>query len=357
MASPQDLPTIAHLGCGGRGSRHLRAIVDPRSQVRLVGVCDQYEPSLRQAQGFLPPRLRLFRDANEMLGALRPTIFSFCTQPQARLPLLDLAIRHGVRAVVYEKPMATTSSEARELVRRARAAGIIAIVSHQHKYAGHWRAVKELIGSGELGRIREIHVAAKGWMLHYATHLIDYAMWLNGGHAPVRMIGFASGRGKLLDDHPSPDYVLGRCEFANGVHGTIECGTLAPDQEPELAPSFWMNAGATVVGTEGVAQILVGSGWQAVTARRGKLGSRAISFDDVVDSIPMYAELADCLADPTREHACRDAVALTGHEAMLAMIASAIERRPLPLPLPQLAYEPLTRLGEVLPAEAAVAAG
>jgi predicted dehydrogenase len=360
MKPSDNRPTIAHLGCGGRGREHLRALIDPRSGVRLVGVCDQHDWALDQARGFLPAEVPVFRDAEAMLRAAKPGIVSFVTPPQARLPLLDLAIRHGARAVVYEKPMSTTLAEARELVARADAAGVLSVVSHQHKYAAHWLAVKGLIDSGELGRVREIQVAAKGWMLHYASHLIDYATWLNGGHAPVRMAGFAGGRGKLDDNHPSPDYVLGRCEFANGVRGIIECGAFAPDQEPELAANFWMNAGATVIGTEGVAQVLVGAGWQAVTARCGRHGSRDISFDGVADSIPLYAELAACLADPARKHSCRSEVALIGHEAMLAMVASAIERRTMPVPLPpQLGYEPLARLAELLPAEplAAAAAG
>lgn len=358
MPVPAIPPTIAQIGTGGRGRQHLQAIVDPRSGVRLVGICDQHAPTLAEAAAVVPPEVPRFQDADAMLRTLRPTVVTFVTQPGARLPLLELAIRHGARAVVFEKPMATTLAEARTVAARARAAGVVAVVSHQHKYAGHWRAVRQLIAAGELGEIRSIDVASKGWLLQYASHLIDYATFLNGGHAPVEVSGFVAGRGQLTDSHPSPEETFGRLRYANGVQGSIACGPSAPDQHPDLATDFWMNAGATVVGSEGVAQVVVGWGWRAVTARGGAQGSRTARFDGVADTIPLYAEVAECLADPTRRHACGSETALIGHEAMLGLVASAIERRALPVPLPaDLGYEPLARLAQVLPAAAGLAQG
>jgi len=132
------------------------------------------------------------------------------------------------------------------------------------------------------------------------------------------------------------------------VRGLIECGTLAPDQDPSLVPDFWMNAGATIIGTEGIAQVLVGRGWRAVTAQHGAIQSDAISFDGVGDTVPYYREIAEWLDDPARPHGCRGEIALIGHETMMGMCASAIERKHLAIPLPDLGYEPLLRLTEVL---------
>ena len=43
----------------------------------------------------------------------------------------------------------------------------------------------------------------------------------------------AAGKRKLADIHPSPDYIGGFVQFANGVRGIYECGAGAPD-EPEV---------------------------------------------------------------------------------------------------------------------------
>lgn len=284
----------------------------------------------------------------------RPDIFSFCTQPDLRLALVELVIGHGVKAIALEKPMANTLAEAREIVAACHEAGVQLIVSHQHKYGGHWQRVKALIDAGELGAIREIHVSSKGWLLHYATHLIDYATWLNGGHFPVRVAAHAHGRGKLKDSHPSPDYLFGRIAFANGVNGTIECGAESADLPPYQAPvetnfDYWMDAGATVLGTDGYAQVIVGHGWRAVTAKSGAIGGTEHRFAPEQDTTPFYLELADCLDDPSRRHTCDGDTALRGHEAMLALCASVVEHRAIALPLQSDPGDVLARLSEVLP--------
>ena len=46
----------------------------------------------------------------------------------------------------------------------------------------------------------------------------------------------AAGRGKLADNHPSPDYITGIIQFAGGLRGQIECGAGAPDV-PEV--DYW----------------------------------------------------------------------------------------------------------------------
>ena len=61
------------------------------------------------------------------------------------------------------------------------------------------------------------------------THLIDYMRWFNGEAEAEWVMAQAAGRGKLADAHPSPDYIAGFIQFANGVRGIVECGAGAPD--------------------------------------------------------------------------------------------------------------------------------
>ncbi len=52
------------------------------------------------------------------------------------------------------------------------------------------------------------------------SHLIDYMRWYNGEAEAEWVMAQAAGRGKLADVHPSPDYIGGFIQFANGVHGS-----------------------------------------------------------------------------------------------------------------------------------------
>ena len=64
----------------------------------------------------------------------------------------------------------------------------------------------------------------------------------------------AAGRGKLADIHPSPDYIAGVVQFANGVRGDLECGAGAPDV-PEV-DYWWRKCRVGAQGTDGFAEVL-----------------------------------------------------------------------------------------------------
>ena len=117
--------------------------------------------------------------------------------------------------------------------RLLREAGVKAVVSHQHRYGEHYQKVKEIIASGALGRVHTVYGHATGWMTHMLSHLIDYTRWYNDYAA--RRVGHGPGGRpeKFADNHPSPDYIAGFVQFANGVRGIVECGAGAPD-EPEV---------------------------------------------------------------------------------------------------------------------------
>jgi predicted dehydrogenase len=330
---------------------HVRALANPLARLNPVALCDQDSSRLANAAAQVPGATT-YADARAMLEAHRPDVFSFVTQPTLRLPLVRLAVEYGVKIISLEKPMALSVTEARELCAAASESGVRLVVCHQHKYGGHWQAVKSLIDRGELGEIQTIHATSRGWLAYYATHLIDYAMWLNGGHEATWAVGHVHGFLEDNGQHPSPDYFMGQAEFANGVRVILECGPLAPDLPPYKNPGlrsgeFWMDAGATVVGTEGTARIVAGKGWSAVTRNSGYIGSEEHRFDGTADTIPYFREIAEWLDDPTRLHSCRAEIALHGFETVAAMCASALERRRVELPLAT-GYDVFERLPDVL---------
>ena len=319
--------TVAIVGCGPRGLAHAKALQETADRFDLVAICDKDAERLQSASAEVGVS-KTYTDADEMLSKERPEVFCFATLPDVRLALVELAAQHGVRAIAYEKPMATSLAEAQQIRDLCRQAGVKTVVSHQHKYGAHWCKVKEIIDSGELGKIHTIHATAKGWLLQYGTHLMDYMMFLNGGHKALWVVGHAQGRGKLDDSHPSPDYAMGQLEFENGVRGIMECGTLAPDLPGDN--SFWLNAGVTVYGSEGYAQVIVGSGWRAAT--NGVLSGEGCF--DVAKDQPLYIrDLADWLDDPSKIHPCNGDVTHHGFEAVMGICLSALDRRMVALPV------------------------
>ena len=171
-----------------------------------------------------------------------------------------------MKLIAYEKPTALSTNEALEMMKLTRAAGVKTVVSHQHRYGEHYKKVKEIIASGAIGRVHTVYGTATGWMMHMLTHLIDYTRWYNDYAEAEWVVGQAHGKSKFADNHPSPDYIGGLIQFANGVRGIVECGDGAPDV-PEVE-YWWRKCRIGAQGSEGFAEVLTGGGWRAVTRQR-----------------------------------------------------------------------------------------
>ncbi len=320
--------SVIVVGMGKRGMHHAAAFnANPKFQV--TGICDIDQKRLDDAAAKLG-NPETGTDAAALARKLHPDVFCFCTMPHLRTPFIDAAIAGGVKLVAFEKPVALTSNELFALRAKLKQAGVKAVVSHQHRYGQHYQKVKEIIASGALGRVHTVYGTATGWMTHMLSHMIDYSCWYND-YAPANWVmAQAAGKVKLADNHPSPDYIGGFVQFANGVRGIYECGAGAPDQ-PEVA-KWWGKNRIGAQGTEGFAEVITNGGWRAVTKSGGyQSGEGAMNYDQ--DMPPYIQEMADWLDNPAKVHQCNLEHAVLGAEIMLAMQRSAVEGGQVALPL------------------------
>ncbi|MCE5325499.1 MAG: Gfo/Idh/MocA family oxidoreductase [Planctomycetaceae bacterium] len=319
------------LGAGARGRAHTLAFLKNADRFDLAAVCDLDTDRMKAMLAGINVSLPIYASADEMLAREKPDVFCFVTPPAIRLELVKLGVRHGVKVIAYEKPMATSLAEAKEICDACDAAGIKHIVCHQHKYGGHWQAVKKIVESGRIGKVRSVHATSKGWFFHYITHLVDYAMWLIDYPKPQWVVGHMHGRGKVADNHPSPDYIMAQVGFAGEIRGFFECGTLAPSRG--IPEHFWLDAGATVLGTHGYAEVIVGKGWRAMTADKGYVEDYSVSFDESGNTAPYITDLGKWLDDPSQPHPCRGELAYRGFEVSMAILASGLDPRTIVLPM------------------------
>lgn len=320
--------TVAIAGCGKRGKVHADVFhKNPRFEV--VGVADVDAERVKECAA-LAGEAAQFDDAQKMLAQTRPDIFCFCTPPGLRLPFIKMGVDAGVKLIAYEKPMATNMTEALQIRELLTKSGVKSVQSHQRKYNIQFVKAKEVVDSGALGRIHTIYVTGTGWMMHLATHLADYMRWFNGDAEAQWVIGQAVGREKLTDNHPSPDYLGGFIQFANGVRGIMEVGEFAPDV-PEVE-YWWRKVRFIVQGTDGFVEVHVGGGWRAVTKSRGAEGSDEGTWDTDHEQVPYIEDIALWL-DGTKHHPCDGEGGFKDVEIMCGLIRSAVERKKIDLPL------------------------
>lgn len=352
---------VAQVGVGNRGMVHVNGFLALPERFELVAVCDLNAERLRErlAGKGIPAT---YSDAEQMLAETRPDVFCFVTPPSVRLDLVRLAAKYEVKALAFEKPMATSLQEAAAIRDLCRDHGIKAVVSHQQKYLTSLQRVKRVAESGRIGQVTHLEAHCQAWLSQLGTHYMDYLLWVNGGHRACWVVGHVHGRGKLTDSHPSPDYVLGQVLLANGVRATLQCGYLAPAYMAKAA--FWVDNRLTVYGTHGYAwgdtdgrfgALTMGSGGQIVRedapgydpARPGAgWGAQERTLLQ-----PLYLrDLADWLDDDTRVHPCNIDLSYHGYEILEGLCISALDHTRVDLPLdPSACGDALDRLRAELP--------
>ena len=318
---------VVVVGMGKRGMHHATTFhANPRFQ--LAGICDIDAARLQAAAAKLG-NPQTGTDAKALVQAIKPDIFCFCTLPNLRASMIRIGADAGARLIAFEKPVALSTTEGFEVKKILETSGAKAVVSHQHRYGVHYQKVKEIIGSGALGRVHAVYGTATGWMGHMISHLIDYMRWFNNDVDAQWVMGQAAGRGKLTDIHISPDYIGGFIHFANGVRGIVETGAGAPDV-PEVS-YWWRKCRIGAQGTDGFAEVLTGGGWRAVTKTGSSSGEGCMNYD--LDMPPYIQQMADWLDDDQKPHPCRFENAYKGFEIMMALLRSVNQGGQIALPL------------------------
>lgn len=331
--------TTALVGCGSRGAMHARAILANAQRFALVAVCD-LDPTRLTPFAAQFNISRTYTDAETMLATEHPDVLCFATMPAVRLPLVELGVKHGVKAIAFEKPMALSLAEAKQMTTLCATAGVKTVVCHQLKYGAHWQKAWDIVRSGTIGDIQLLHASARPSLLRVGTHLVDAMLWFNEGQPGLWVMGQVHGAAAYAEDHPCPDHIMGVIQFANGVRGFLECGTLAPHVMAE--EDFWLDGAVTIYGTHGQVRAGIGSGWHAfTTASEGQILSGPA---DLSPQEPrLYRELADWLDAPQRRHPCNGETSYHGLELLIGMALSSLERRQVELPITPIPSTPVLR--------------
>jgi predicted dehydrogenase len=179
-APPSKVPTGVVIGAGDRGTNaYVPLLLEETDLGRIVAVAER-DPLRRGAFaerfGLAPDRC--FAESHELLGASRIADFALIATPDADHvePALQ-ALERGYH-VLLEKPMATHEADCERLVAASEACGRLLQICHVLRYAPLYRAVKQVIDSGEIGEVITIQHSENVSTWHYA-HSYCRGHWRN----------------------------------------------------------------------------------------------------------------------------------------------------------------------------------
>lgn len=180
----RDSLRVAVAGLGvGRG--HVEALAG-HARARIAAVCEPNE-ELARATAETHGIPAVYKDYDAMLEAEELDGVCIATPNSLHAPMVRAALERGLH-VLCEKPLALDAGEARDLLERARAAGVTHATNFSNRPNPAVRYMQEQIEGGALGRLYEVHL----------TYLQD---WLADPDAPYtwRNSAAASGTGALGD--------------------------------------------------------------------------------------------------------------------------------------------------------------
>ena len=111
----------------------------------VTAVCDLDEVA-RATAGRFYPAVRIVGDVEELLASDDVDAVAIATPVSSHFPLAQQVIRSG-RHVLIEKPMTTTSQQARELISLSEDAGVVLMVDHTFLYTGAVRKMRAWSGT------------------------------------------------------------------------------------------------------------------------------------------------------------------------------------------------------------------
>jgi len=246
-----------------------------------------------------------------------------CTFPDFHLePLEECAAIE--RPIQVQKPIATNLATARQMVERARAAGILLSVASQHRFDDATIFLKRALPAGRLGKLLQAdayvkwfrddayysrpikgswHTEGGGALINQAIHQVDLLLYLMGGIESV----YGSWQLGAAHKIESEDIVNALLAYRSGATGVIQAAT-----------AFWpgYTERIEIHGTKGTA-VISGDRLTAWDVREdGEANER--------DPAPVAQNVSSGSSDPM-------AISVTTFERQFLDFADAIKKRREPL--------------------------
>jgi predicted dehydrogenase len=222
---------VAVVGLGYWGPNLVRNLYE-LEDAEVASICDTRRERLDGVRRRFPgiPWTTSFKDvlADRSIEAV-----AIATPVSTHYPLVAEALRAG-KHVFVEKPLASSSAEAEELIELARERGLVLMPGHTFLYSPAVMLIRSIIESGELGDIYFISTSRVNLGLHQSDASVvwdlaphDFSIlryWLSETPSAVS----ALTRSCIFPQ--TPDVAFIDLEFASGPVAHVELAWLAPSK-------------------------------------------------------------------------------------------------------------------------------
>lgn len=148
-------------------------------QTEVVAVCDVRQEALndfRTRWVDVWPNVRLYTDYKEMLRQEQPDLVSVVTPDHFHADITVAAAEGGAKAILCEKPIATTLADVDRMIDAAERHGALLTIEHTRRWSPIFQKARSIARQGELGQLRTIVcnlLSPRSMLFRNGTHMID----------------------------------------------------------------------------------------------------------------------------------------------------------------------------------------
>lgn len=179
--------------------------------VEFVGLCDKNPLRVEAGKKLIGTDCPTFTDFDKMLDATKPQTVMVTTVDSTHHIFIKRALERGVN-VITEKPMVTEAKDCQSVLDAERKHGRNIIVTFNYRYAPKHEKLRNIIASGEIGKVTSVDFAwyldtrhgadyFRRWhrlksgggslWVHKATHHFDLVNWMLGAD-PVEVTAYGA---------------------------------------------------------------------------------------------------------------------------------------------------------------------
>ncbi|MGB9805749.1 MAG: Gfo/Idh/MocA family protein [Thermoproteota archaeon] len=253
---------VGVIGLGIQGETQVKAFKSIPN-VKVLAVCDSNEERLKLVKEKYNIQ-KAYTNYLDLVNDKEVNVVSVCTPDFMHYEFVMAALRAGKHTIV-EKPMATSSKEAEDMVNESKKRGVYLMVNFSNRWSPAFRIAKDSIEKGDIGEILHAYSRLND-TIYVPTSMIKWAsktntLWFLGSHVIDLLLWYFNDEvkevygkkvSKLLirKGINTADAYFAMLQFKNGGVALLENSWVLPLGEPFIV-DFKMD----LIGEKGAIKI------------------------------------------------------------------------------------------------------
>ena len=321
----------AIIGVGPNRARGLAEAYQHIDRGRLVAVSARTAEHLSAFADEFGVEAR-YVDYREMFEREQPDLVHVNTPPTVRLEVLKAAQDAGVGALIVEKPLAIEGEDYRALAAFAATTSLKVAINHQLHFHPRRFELQQRVQDGQIGDVLSVEASCGMNLAYQGTHSLQAIGAFLPGRRPVQVFGQVSGTSGLVDTprkHFAPDSAQAVISFDDQVQAHLQSGETAPKVGRE---GIHTHKRVAVHGTRGYIHWTMWS-WEIGIDGRIEAGQHEYPAEDILGQARMSEAMFDWLEEDNSIHPLHLESDFIDFNTVLGIYVSALERRPVCLPV------------------------